>query len=219
MNFVVFAPNPWHDIWRNRQQIFSRLAARHRVLYIEPVRASLADYASLRSAYDMLRDSLGQEIAREELQVSMNGQIIQVALQTDVTFETGRAILSLRGEQTLRRAKSGIAEALQRLPGHIVRVEGHADSRPLSVEMYFEDYDRYALDFTNWELSTLRAVSAARFLQEELRLPAERLQVVGWSEYHPRATNRTAAGRAMNRRIDVIIAPIEEPSLLPKRPG
>ncbi|MBE2235827.1 MAG: glycosyltransferase [Anaerolinea sp.] len=44
MNFLVFAPNPWHDLWRNRQQIFSRLAARHRVLYVEPARASLADW-------------------------------------------------------------------------------------------------------------------------------------------------------------------------------
>lgn len=43
MDFVVFAPNPWHDLWRNRQQIFSRLAARgHRVLYVEPARLSLA---------------------------------------------------------------------------------------------------------------------------------------------------------------------------------
>lgn len=44
MNFLVLAPNPWHGLWRNRQQIFSRLAARHRVLYVEPQRASLADW-------------------------------------------------------------------------------------------------------------------------------------------------------------------------------
>ena len=55
MDFVVFAPNPWHDIWRNRQQIFSRLAARHRVLYIEPVRASLADWRRGRIALHDLR--------------------------------------------------------------------------------------------------------------------------------------------------------------------
>ncbi|MCB9141594.1 MAG: glycosyltransferase [Anaerolineales bacterium] len=44
MDFVVFAPNPWHDIWRNRQQIFSRLAVKHRVFYIEPARTSLSDW-------------------------------------------------------------------------------------------------------------------------------------------------------------------------------
>ncbi len=55
MNFVVFAPNPWHDIWRNRQHIFSRLAAKHRVLYIEPARASLADWRRGRVALNDLR--------------------------------------------------------------------------------------------------------------------------------------------------------------------
>ena len=55
MNFVVFAPNPWHDIWRNRQQIFGRLAARHRVLYLEPARASLADWRRGRVALNDVR--------------------------------------------------------------------------------------------------------------------------------------------------------------------
>ena len=48
MDFLVFAPNPWDDLWRNRQQIFSRLAARHRVLYVEPGRASLVDWRRRR---------------------------------------------------------------------------------------------------------------------------------------------------------------------------
>ncbi|MEZ4767525.1 MAG: glycosyltransferase [Caldilineales bacterium] len=62
MDFVVFAPNPWHDIWRNRQQIFSRLAARHRVFYIEPARASLADWRRGRVALaDIRRPAVVQE--------------------------------------------------------------------------------------------------------------------------------------------------------------
>jgi glycosyltransferase involved in cell wall biosynthesis len=54
-SFLVFAPNPWHDLWRNRQQIFSRLAARHRVLYVEPARASLADWRRGRVAWEEVR--------------------------------------------------------------------------------------------------------------------------------------------------------------------
>ena len=62
MNFVVFAPNPWHDIWRNRQQIFSRLAGRHRVLYIEPARASLADWRRSRvTLADLRRPAVAKE--------------------------------------------------------------------------------------------------------------------------------------------------------------
>lgn len=56
MDFLVFAPNPWHDLWRNRQQIFSRLAARqHRVLYVEPARASLADWRRGRVPWAQVR--------------------------------------------------------------------------------------------------------------------------------------------------------------------
>lgn len=55
MDFLVFAPNPWHDLWRNRQQIFSRLAARHRVLYVEPTRASLADWRRGRVPWGQVR--------------------------------------------------------------------------------------------------------------------------------------------------------------------
>lgn len=53
--FLVFAPNPWHDLWRNRQQIFSRLAGRHRVLYVEPGRASLADWRRGRIPWQQVR--------------------------------------------------------------------------------------------------------------------------------------------------------------------
>lgn len=51
---VCLAPNPWHDIWRNRQHIFSRLALRNTVLYVEP---KIANLEELRRAG---RAALGQ---------------------------------------------------------------------------------------------------------------------------------------------------------------
>ena len=63
MDFVVFAPNPWHDIWRNRQQIFSRLAGRHRVLYVEPARASLASATSNRRTVRSKRASASRPVS------------------------------------------------------------------------------------------------------------------------------------------------------------
>lgn len=66
MDFVVFAPNPWHDLWRNRQQIFSRLAERgHRVLYIEPARASMAGWRRREVTWTQARrPALRQEAPR-----------------------------------------------------------------------------------------------------------------------------------------------------------
>jgi glycosyltransferase involved in cell wall biosynthesis len=54
-DFLVLAPNPWHGLWRNRQQIFSRLAGPNRVLYVEPARPSLADWRRRRIAASALR--------------------------------------------------------------------------------------------------------------------------------------------------------------------
>ena len=35
-NILCFAPNPWDGLWRNRQQLMSRLARHNTVLYVEP---------------------------------------------------------------------------------------------------------------------------------------------------------------------------------------
>jgi glycosyltransferase involved in cell wall biosynthesis len=53
--FCVFSPNPWHDLWRNRQQIFSRLAGPNRVLYVEPARFALRDWHRGRVPWADLR--------------------------------------------------------------------------------------------------------------------------------------------------------------------
>jgi hypothetical protein len=52
-----------------------------------------------------------------------------------------------------------------------------------------------------------------RFLQEKASVPADRLLASGYGEYQPIASNKTAAGRAKNRRIELLLTP----SLAPKR--
>ena len=58
-----------------------------------------------------------------------------------------------------------------------------------------------------------RATNVVRFLQEKASVPADRLVASGYGEYQPIASNRTAAGRAKNRRIELLLTP----SLAPKR--
>ena len=58
-----------------------------------------------------------------------------------------------------------------------------------------------------------RAANVVRFLQEKASVPADHLVASGYGEYQPIASNHTAAGRAKNRRIDLLLTP----SLAPKR--
>ena len=73
-----------------------------------------------------------------------------------------------------------------------VRVEGHTDSVPINTPEFP----------SNWELSTIRAVNILRYLLEKGELPADRLAAVGFSQYHPVASNDVSEGRQKNRRVE-----------------
>ena len=62
----------------------------------------------------------------------------------------------------------------------------------------------------NWELSTARGLSVLRWLEEQGISP-QRLSVAGYAEFRPLQPNTTAAGRARNRRVEIVILD-EKPS-------
>ena len=58
---------------------------------------------------------------------------------------------------------------------------------------------------SNWELSTARASAVVAFLIESARFDPVRLSAAGYGEFHPRVANDSAANRASNRRVDVVV--------------
>ena len=88
------------------------------------------------------------------------------------------------------------------LPPGSVRIEGHTDIVPIHTAQFA----------SNWELSTARAARIARlFLDRRDARPAD-ISAAGYAEFHPIASNATEAGRAQNRRIDIVIL---RPATLP----
>jgi chemotaxis protein MotB len=75
-----------------------------------------------------------------------------------------------------------------------VRVEGHTDSLPISTARYP----------SNWELSAARAATVLSHLVE-VGVPASRLSVAGFAGERPVGDNNTAEGRALNRRVDLVV--------------
>ena len=69
---------------------------------------------------------------------------------------------------------------------------------------------------TNWELSVARATNVVRFLQEKAKVPGERLVASGYGEFHPVASNKSSAGRARNRRIEILLVPTMAPKAIGK---
>jgi hypothetical protein len=58
---------------------------------------------------------------------------------------------------------------------------------------------------SNWELSTSRATEMAKLFITRFKFPPERLSAAGFAEFHPVAANDTAEGRALNRRVDIVV--------------
>lgn len=143
--------------------------------------------------YQDLVDSLHQEIENKEIMITELRGKLTVNLMDKILFDSGEARIKNKGKQVLDK----IAETfLNRYPDREIRVEGHTDNRPFKGSLQ-----------GNWELSTARAISAVRYLQEHARVDATRLAAAGYAHYHPIDTNDTSAGRARNRRIEIVVMP------------
>jgi len=110
-------------------------------------------------------------------------------------FASGSAEVRTASIPTLTR----LAETL---PVGPLRIEGHTDNVPIHTRQYA----------TNWELSTARATAIARLLLESGHIDPANVAAAGYAEYHPTAPNTTEAGRAQNRRVDIILLRRPAPS-------
>lgn len=101
------------------------------------------------------------------------------------------------GEAAVRDDALALVDALAdalRESNMPLRVEGHTDSIPISSTRYP----------SNWELSAARASSVlARLVARGL--PPARLSVAGYAAERPVADNSTPEGRALNRRVDLVV--------------
>jgi chemotaxis protein MotB len=106
-------------------------------------------------------------------------------------FKPGQAVFTRRAYDVLERVR-GVMEGIP-FP---VTVEGHTDSEPITSKLYP----------SNWELSGARAAAVAKYFIER-GLDKKSVRVVGRADTVPIASNKTHAGRAVNRRIVILVAP------------
>jgi chemotaxis protein MotB len=77
-----------------------------------------------------------------------------------------------------------------------IRIEGHTDDVPIKTNEFK----------SNWELSVRRATEVVRHLIEKGGVPPQRISATGYAEYRPVVNNDTTINRALNRRIEIIVA-------------
>jgi len=124
------------------------------------------------------------------VEVGMARDGVVISLSGNVVFDSGRADLKPEGRAMLDL----LAERLKPLPNEI-RVEGHTDDIPIQTALYP----------SNWELSSARATTVARYFVEHGGIAPYRLIAAGYGQFRPVVSNEERAGRARNRRVDIVV--------------
>lgn len=169
---------------------------------IDEVAADIVEALEKREAahdqLDVVAAAITEALQSRELDLLVEqrreerGLVVSIA-SDDVLFSLGSTAISDIGRDVIEV----VAQTLDGFPNPLL-VEGHTDDTPLDRGGY-----------TNWNLSTDRAVAVLQLMVDEHELPPERVGAVGYGEHHPLAGNDTGSGRSLNRRVDIVVL-IEE---------
>jgi chemotaxis protein MotB len=153
--------------------------------------AALKEQASLAALKQKLDAYAKEHGLSHDVQTVIDRRGLVVRVLTDqLLFSSGQATLQSAGFPLLNE----VAQLLNVDKSHPITVEGHTDNVPISSSQYP----------SNWELSTDRATTVVRYLIAK-GVDRQRLGAVGYADLHPIASNATAAGRARNRRVEIVL--------------
>lgn len=156
--------------------------------------ASTADLEARLEAALAREKELRAQLGSATNERGERGETVAV-LPTDIYFESGSAELTPEGVTRMVDIARRLRE-MQR--GRMIRVEGYTDDRPIGAALQ-KQYP------SNWELSAARAAMVARHLQWTHSFPGSEIEIVGFSQYHPQASNGTPEGRQQNRRVRIAL--------------
>lgn len=161
--------------------------------YIRDMTTSMARKDSLNLALVMnLKRSL-TDVNDEDVNVEVRKGVVYISISDKMLFRSGSAVINRQADTVLEK----IAKVLNDHTQLEILVEGHTDNVPIATDCLAD----------NWDLSTKRATSVVRALQSKYKVAPERMTAGGRSEYVPVSENSTSAGRAKNRRTDIIVLP------------
>jgi outer membrane protein OmpA-like peptidoglycan-associated protein len=128
----------------------------------------------------------------KEIKIKSDEAGLRVSFSSQLLFSVGKTTLRPESAKVLKQ----VSEILKAYPKNNVLVEGHTDSSGNA------EY--------NLELSRLRAQAARDALVKNGGFDVKRFTVVGYGQTHPIADNATKSGRALNRRVEIVILKTED---------
>lgn len=161
--------------------------------YIQELTKSMQYKDSVNLALALnLKKSL-KDFDDKDISIEVKKGVVYISLSDNMLFKSGSAVINPAAEKVLEKIASIVNDQAQL----DILVEGHTDNVPINTDCYVD----------NWDLSTKRATSVVRTLQTKFKVDPSRMTAGGRSEFTPKSSNSNAAGRAENRRTEIIVLP------------
>jgi len=178
-------PVPKSIIWDGKDDYYKAIvpAGEYRAkLVVYDIAGNKGTSSTQKLNVEMALPKLGEGVKVEEEERGL-----KITFSVKVLFGIGKAVLREDAYPVIDQA----VRALEAYPANKVSIEGHTDSVGSSAN--------------NQKLSEMRARAVYDYLVERGGIDAGRLSTKGWGEDRPIASNRTARGRDVNRRVEIII--------------
>ncbi len=175
-----------------RQRLEQEQAKGEQQAELEAQQQKVAELEQQLEAERQARASAEQSAQQSKEELEKVGKVreesrgLVLTLPGNLLFKSGSTKLAPSSASELKE----LASALEKLPDQKVTIEGHSDSRGPSE--------------TNQEISFARAQSVRLYLIDQ-GVDPKRLDVAGFGELRPIAANDSAEGRAMNRRVEIVL--------------
>lgn len=162
--------------------------------------SSAAEKAQMSQELENLRKQLQQGKSASEatgfqgdVKVDQEKGTITVTLSNSILFSSGKATLKSSTSSELDHIYGVLRE---RYSGKQVDVVGHTDTDPIrKTKDQWQD---------NWDLSAGRALTVLRYLIKQ-GIRTDHIRAVACGESRPIASNTTSAGKAKNRRVEIVV--------------
>jgi len=141
-----------------------------------------------------IEQELRKELSDTKVKLGMEKRGLVITLADNILFASGKARIKEEAYAILDKIAAVIK---QKAPDKNVGVEGHTDNVPITHSSWK----------SNRELSTARANNVYHHLVKKGKISPSKVTTIGYGEFRPIAGNTTVAGRAKNRRVEIVILP------------
>ena len=149
-----------------------------------------SDVERMKTVGNSIKSNFSKEGLENDIDVDLEQDGLRIAISSGLLFAPGSATVTSEVEEIVKK----IAESLQDLDNDII-IAGYTDNVPNNNSNYE----------SNWELSSARAMTVMKLLVKHHGIEEDRVSVLVYVEFKPKAPNNNDENRAKNRRVEIFV--------------